>query len=582
MNPSKATPREYLLQTIDAEIKSLEESLQALRYRRNELAPISSLPTEVIEAIFSLLRVPDTSSPSTLSGKPDHLRVAHVCHHWREIALNQPLFWSHIDATTVSSAGAVEILARARMAPLHLEAKVPLGRWDDARFDAFRKQLQAHVSHIRHLALGAGPIQLNRTLNGLTSPAPTLEYLYLSRRKNDDGTGHLGVYIPDTLFDGSAPRLSCLEIHDCAINWTSPLLRGLEHLDIHTTSNKLSAFSDWLDALDEMPQLKTLTLEGASPYSTSLPSNIDRTVTLPSLTLFKINSTMSGCGRVLAHLVLPSLTTLCIRAGSYYSVGSDVLRTLPHVARLTHTPQHTQPLQSVFVCSNTNSSCIEILAATLPDLDIELSNYGDTNLRDQITPLGTMHTVQIVVSDMQFPSSWSPGTHTRVFDAMMAVFPLDNLVTLTAQKHTQLDKQFWLHHAPQWPLLQRMRLAPPAARGFREMLLQEDNGGRQSPLLPSLKNLVLFDAVLSARRILLLRNALVKRVEQGVPLETLDLRMCLATPRVLELLSEIVFEVLGPEDFVEETAHSAARGLFAEQDSSGVEGHEDTDNDNEI
>jgi hypothetical protein len=403
MNPSKATPREYLLQTIDAEIKSLEESLQALRYRRNELAPISSLPTEVIEAIFSLLRVPDTSSPSTLSGKPDHLRVAHVCHHWREIALNQPLFWSHIDATTVSSAGAVEILARARMAPLHLEAKVPLGRWDDARFDAFRKQLQAHVSHIRHLALGAG---------------------------------------------------------------------HLEHLDIHTTSNKLSAFSDWLDALDEIPQLKTLTLEGASPYSTSLPSNIDRTVTLPSLTLFKINSTMSGCGRVLAHLVLPSLTTLCIRAGSYYSVGSDVLRTLPHVARLTHTLQHTQPLQSVFVCSNTNSSCIEILAATLPDLDIELSNYGDTNLRDQITPLGTMHTVQIVVSDMQFPSSWSPGTHTRVFDAMMAVFPLDNLVTLTAQKHTQLDKQFWLHHAPQWPLLQRMRLAPPAARGFREMLLQ--------------------------------------------------------------------------------------------------------------
>jgi hypothetical protein len=97
-----------------------------------------------------------------------------------------------------------------------------------------------------------------------------------------------------------------------------------------------------------------------------------------------------------------------------------------------------------------------------------------------------------------------------------------------------------------------------------------------------LKNLVLFDAVLSARRTLLLRNALVKRVEQGVPLETLDLRMCLATPRVLELLSEIVFEVLGPEDFVEETAHSAARGLFAEQDSSGVEGHEDTDNDNEI
>jgi hypothetical protein len=72
MNPSEATPREYLLKTIDAEIKSLEGSLQALRYRSNEPAPISSLPTEVIEPIFSLLRVPGTSSPSKLGGKPGH------------------------------------------------------------------------------------------------------------------------------------------------------------------------------------------------------------------------------------------------------------------------------------------------------------------------------------------------------------------------------------------------------------------------------------------------------------------------------------------------------------------------------
>lgn len=83
--------REHLRQAIDDEIKSLEGSIRALRHRRNELAPISSLPTELIEAIFSLLREPGTLPPSTLDGKPDHLawlRVAHVCHHWREITLN--------------------------------------------------------------------------------------------------------------------------------------------------------------------------------------------------------------------------------------------------------------------------------------------------------------------------------------------------------------------------------------------------------------------------------------------------------------------------------------------------------------
>ena len=73
MDLSKANPREHLRHAIDTEIKSLEGSIRALKHRRNALAPVSSLPVEVFEAIFSVLRVPDSSSPSTLGGKPDHL-----------------------------------------------------------------------------------------------------------------------------------------------------------------------------------------------------------------------------------------------------------------------------------------------------------------------------------------------------------------------------------------------------------------------------------------------------------------------------------------------------------------------------
>jgi hypothetical protein len=53
MNPPQANPRERLQQAIDAEIRSLEESIRALKLRRNALAPISSLPPEVFIAIFS-------------------------------------------------------------------------------------------------------------------------------------------------------------------------------------------------------------------------------------------------------------------------------------------------------------------------------------------------------------------------------------------------------------------------------------------------------------------------------------------------------------------------------------------------
>ena len=117
------------------------------------------------------------------------------------------------------------------------------------------------------------------------------------------------------------------------------------------------------------------------------------------------------------------------------------------------------------------------------------------------------------------------------------------------------------------------------------MLLQEDNEGREGLLLPSLKKLVLLGTRLSARRTLHLCDALMNRVEQGAPLETLDLSTCLASSYAVRLLSEIVVEVLGPDEALEKEANkiskwdSTARGIFVGDDDSGVEDYygDDTD-----
>jgi hypothetical protein len=141
MNPTQENPWERSQQTVDAEIKPLEESIRVLeestrasiraleesirasKTRRNALSPISSLPPEVFAAIFSFACLPGIPS---LGGEPDHnlarIHLSHVCHQWREIALNLPLLWSHVDFTTLSLAGAIEILARAKSVPLYLEA----------------------------------------------------------------------------------------------------------------------------------------------------------------------------------------------------------------------------------------------------------------------------------------------------------------------------------------------------------------------------------------------------------------------------------------------------------------------------
>ena len=565
MDSSQANSREHQLQAIDAEIKSLEESIRVLRRRRNALAPISSLPTEVIITIFTLLRGPVASSDASpslttskeRSGHLPWIRVAHVCHHWRELALDQPLLWSHIDFTLFSSAGTAEILARAKTVPLHLEAIVPIGRWGDAQFSAFRNELQAHVSHICNLAIGGDQSQLRKILEGLVSAAPTLEYLSLSCETHRNGTISSRVFVPDNIFDGTTPRLSGLVLRNCDISWKSPLLRGLKHLDIHTPFER-PGLSAWLDMLCEMAQLKKLILHWATPalpHDSPLPTNVERIVTLPSISHLEISTSARDCGLALAHLILPGLTKLSLTASSGRFDGSDVHEIFPYVSRHSQRLQRTQPLQSVFIRSNKFSA--DIFAWFNPDINDVLP--------DPITFLDAM-----LSAPLKFSFTWT-GRYMGVFDAALAALPLDNIVTLISQDCTSpMKKGVWFHQAPRWSLLQRVYLSPSATRGLIKMLL-EDNRGCESPLLPSLTTLALDDSMLSSRRTLRLCDALMKRVEQGVPLETLDLCSCAATSRAVDLLSEIVVDVLAPAEILDESEEMmwdvATRGV--EGDGSG-------------
>ncbi|KAH8987723.1 hypothetical protein EDB86DRAFT_3245660 [Lactarius hatsudake] len=566
----------HLRQAIDAEIKSLEESIRALKHRRNALAPISSLPTEAITTIFSFLHIPVTSSAFTLGEQSNldrraWLRVAHVCHQWREIALNQPLFWSHVDFTIFSSAGTAEILSRAKTVPLQLEARVPYRLWGSARLSAFQKELQDHVSHVSHLALSAEPFQLRKILNGLASPAPTLKCLSLSSVEYHGRTID-PVAVLDTLFDGSTPRLSGLELCDCDISWNLLLLRGIKHLDIRTPYERPS-LSVWLDALEQIPQLKTLILHLASPIAPpgdSLSPDVYRAVTLPSLTLFGISSPARDCGLALAHLILPALTSLCLIAESCCQDGSDVQEILSYVVPHAHGPQDTQPLQSMCVSTGRCDMSGGILVWAFPDIDVELPN--------EEAFLGTTYSARVAFSVKNRFWSRKPEVCMATFDAVIEALPLDGLVTLTAQNRIRpLTEQFWLRHAPKWPLVRCVRLTQREERGFREMVL-EDNGGRDSPLFPLLTKLVLVENALFERRTLRLCDTFMKRVEQGVPLEVLDLTTCFATSRSVELLSEIVVDVLRPEKTYEAESQSVPTfvifGLDLEDESDDNYGYE--------
>ena len=519
MDSRKVNSREYQRQAIDAEIKSLEGSIRTLRHRRNAIAPISSLPTEVIAFILSISR---HLFRGFAHEKPNHLawlRVTHVCHHWREIALNNSLFWSHIDFTDFTSASTAEMLVRAKKAPLHLTAWFLGFPRDHARFIAFTKELQSHVANICHLDIRADAVFLRRPLKRLSSPAPTLESLSLGA---EGIATRSRTTIPDTLFGGTAPRLFSLKLCRCNISWKSPLLNGLRSLQIYEPSKHARpSLADWLDALDQMPQLKNLDLHSASPIVPPFPLDVKRTVTLPFLTDLNIYASAGECSLALSHLVLPVLTKLCIEAKSDLD-GSDVLQLLPYVARHSHGPQDTQPLQNIIIRGYIDH--------------IEISAYPDTNV-NCYGPY-TVPRVELIITRQ---------VTTEILDAAMATLPLDNLLKLTALANAWFDELFWHIHAPRWPLLESVLLGPLAARGFREMILQ-DKCGHENPLFPSLTNLALYENTLAVPRALRLRDALMKRVDQGLPLETLELRSCYATGYVVnsvafQLLSEIVVDV---------------------------------------
>ncbi|KAF8256641.1 hypothetical protein EI94DRAFT_1821399 [Lactarius quietus] len=564
--------REYERQAIDAEIKSLEESILALKRCHNALSPISSLPPEVIAIIFSYSRLSCTSTISSLPTEaiadlfqscrlpgtppprrsPDHcltwLRAAHVSHQWREIALNHPLFWSHVDFTNLSLAGANEILTRAKEAPLHLELRIPLGALAEDRFFAFEKEIQTRVSQICHLSINDGSFHIQRIVDRLSSPAPILEYLSLSEPPRYMPSSPISV--PDTLFSGTTPRLSSLRLRNCDISWKSPLLRGLTCLDVCTKSRP--SFADWLKALREMPHLEKLVLHSSSPIGFPLPStsHIEASVSLLSLRHLDISDTAENCALVLSYLFLPALTRLCATLES--ANGGNMEDVFLSLSRHAKGPQDIEPLQSVLISRKKRHT--NIIAWPLPDIDV-----------DPYDPFALLSVALSARVALSITSNRHSPDQYSLLDRAIAALPLGSILTLTAQHRSCLDDQFWLRNAPKWHLLQRAKLGLSEARGFIKML-SEDNGGREYPLLPSLTTLVLLDISLSGRRTRRLCDALMKRVEQGVPLETLDLFTCYATTFTVQLLSEIVVDVLAPigKPF-------GVRGPFVPEDSDNSE-----------
>ena len=571
---------DHLRRAIDDELESLEKTARSLKLRRNALAPISRLPPETIAIVFSFLSLPRGYVRLLTGDKQDilaWLRVSHVCHRWREIALDQPRFWSRIDFTTLTPAGATEVLSRSKMAPLELEADLSCLHWAGDRVDAFGKQLSSHVSHTSRLNITADSADLQTIIEQLASPAPALEWLSLI--VDDECHPRMGfpsnAAISHALFDSTAPRLSRLQLDHCDISWTSPLFKSLRILELQVLSHlSRPSLEEWLDAMEQMPQLETLVVSHATPRAPVVPSPLPeptRVVTHPSLTQLTLTASASDCTFALAHLILPALVRIRVDVMSELANADDVRALIPYFSRNAHGPQDAEPLQSILISGE--PSLTEIVLWTAAGADMEVQNpvsliSATLSARAILTASGHM---------------WF-DTDIEILDATLAALPLGSLKTLTAQNSSRIPEGLWLTHTPRWSLLERIRLVGTVTKSFTTVLTKD--APPEGPLLPSLSQISLFNTLNPGDTFPIL-DMLIGRVEQGVPLEKLDLRACEVLDRAVKRFGEVVVDVLGPDESYRSTGWwptlsnwSRDMGLVLfQRDFNGVDGGDDDDED---
>jgi hypothetical protein len=499
------------------------------------MAPlIFHLPPEIMDLIFSFLYLAPVSK-----SRLGWLNIAHVCHHWRDIALNQPRFWSCIDITNLTFAGANEMLVRSKNAPLHLVANYYRFNRDRNRVDAVSEQIEAHISHIQSLNIYSHPLPLSRTLVRLTaSQAPALESLLLcARRELRMGREALApIEIPPTLFDSTAPRLIRLELDNCYISWSAPLLKGLRHLKLlYRDVAERPDLQSWRDAMCELSQLKSLDLHAATPVVPQIITPIREPFTLPSLTRLHLSDSANCCALALSHLVLPSLAWLHIEVSSSHPRGEDIQIVLPHFVQSAHGHQDTTPLQSmvVDVCSHR----IDVLLWTIPDAGTDYHDYGSfAGASPSARAVFTVHS----------SSFWDAGASTGVCRAVLSALPVSSLVTLTVLDCRVVPEEIWLGntHTSQWPSLKCLRLRSSTLCFFTSTLT--GNVPPDGPLLPSLTKLIITGSPLDVHTAKGLRDMLLTRMEQGVPIQTLDLSECGVVRGAVQFFHDIITVLWDP------------------------------------
>ncbi|KAF8189344.1 hypothetical protein BJ912DRAFT_967237 [Pholiota molesta] len=274
---------------INEAIAQHEASILALKSQKNNLAPISRFPPEILCRIFSFVK----KETQGISGEWTRYRlrwivVTHVSSHWRRVAIDSPSLW--IDPPLRSIRWVQEMLKRSKDAGLVIEAD--LGSLALRAIIPGLKLALAHSLRIKHLSFlnisDTSISALNDLQKEFLKSAPQLEHLCIMVDESEDDP----IVIAEEAFC-QTPRLRKLELSQCNPNWNSHphLFRSLTSLTLrHLTLDAKPTGKQFMDALKGMPDLEFLEIVDAFPVDQNWDSEQIHLASLQTLSIYSIHT----------------------------------------------------------------------------------------------------------------------------------------------------------------------------------------------------------------------------------------------------------------------------------------------------
>lgn len=325
----------------------LQETLHIFDRLKNARASIHQLPVELLCRVF-FFAIAASTTQSTRKVLV-RTRITRTCHHWREIALNNPLFWTQIEVdeghrSTFKAASA--FMARSRNALLDVRFSNSVnGNVGNVDLDSWLADLAANGHRVRSLNLNIGSTTYQYhtiPLSRLTTFTPTnLKHLAIKRL-----TSQQNAILPP-IFSGVTAGLVALDLSGfqawCPNNFSNLTILTLDSRE----RNSSQRFTDSLvELLLSSPRLRHLSLKTYNPIGHQFRNNPITLPCLDSLQLISCNT----------HAILPRLSFECptqISISNGFPPDTDInnyniLSILPRSFSDTYIRKHYDGLQLVF------------------------------------------------------------------------------------------------------------------------------------------------------------------------------------------------------------------------------------------